>query len=263
VTTDRFAGSGAKALLLDLLDAPNEEKAIAVLKEAGVWHEPKFWRLYGDQEDNFSAAGNQQRNPDAALVEKAINSVDAVLMGRALEAGIDPKGPQAPHSPREAVAIFFEGADPQNVPGHSGFSGDWTPQRRTLIEVLSRTDGHVTGAELVERCREIDPRTIPSTVYRTLDVLEELGLLSHSHAADGREEFHVLPAAVHGHLHCIGCHTTWEIEADEAAGLVESMEQRRGFAVDVTHLSIAGRCTDCTATLETETSKNVGDAWAS
>ena len=47
-------------------------------------------------------------------------------------------------------------------------------------------------------------RTIPSTVYRTLDVLEELGLLSHSHAADGREEFHVLPAAVHGHLHCIG-----------------------------------------------------------
>ena len=85
------------------------------------------------------------------------------------------------------------------------------------IEVLSQTDGHVTGAELVERCRAIDPGTIPSTVYRTLDVLEELGLLSHSHAADGREEFHVLPAAVHGHLHCIDCGTTWEIEADEAA----------------------------------------------
>ena len=126
-----------------------------------------------------------------------------------------------------------------------------------------RTDGHVTGAELVERCREIDPGTIPSTVYRTLDVLEELGLLSHSHAADGREEFHVLPAAVHGHLHCIGCHTTWEIEADEAAGLVESMEQRRGFAVDVTHLSIAGRCANCTASLETVASKEAGDAWAS
>ena len=139
----------------------------------------------------------------------------------------------------------------------------WTPQRRTLIEVLSQTDGHVTGAELVERCREIDPGTIPSTVYRTLDVLEELGLLSHSHAADGREEFHVLPAAVHGHLHCIGCHKTWEIEADEAAGLVESMEQRRGFAVDVTHLSIAGRCTDCTASLETAAAKSAGDAWAS
>src|SRR3712207_3545683 len=52
----------------------------------------------------------------------------------------------------------------------------WTPQRRVLIDVLSRSDGHVTGAELVERCREADPSTVPSTVYRTLDVLEELGI---------------------------------------------------------------------------------------
>jgi Fur family ferric uptake transcriptional regulator len=123
----------------------------------------------------------------------------------------------------------------------------WTPQRRTLIEVLSRADGHVTGSELVERCRAIDPGTIPSTVYRTLDVLEELGLISHSHGADGREEFHVLPAAVHGHLHCVGCGTTWEIDADEAAALVDSLARRRAFAVDVTHLSIAGRCALCAA----------------
>ena len=125
----------------------------------------------------------------------------------------------------------------------------WTPQRRTLIEVLSRADGHVTGGELVDRCREIDPTTIPSTVYRTLDVLEELGLLSHSHAADGREEFHVLPTVIHGHLHCIDCGTTWEIEEAEAAGLVSSLERRRGFAVDLTHLSIAGRCEACTAAM--------------
>jgi Fur family ferric uptake transcriptional regulator len=121
----------------------------------------------------------------------------------------------------------------------------WTPQRRTLIEVLARTDGHVTGAELVERCREMDPTTIPSTVYRTLDVLEELGLLSHSHGADGREEFHVRPVAAHGHLHCVGCGTTWEIDADEASKLVASLERRRGFTVDLTHLSIAGRCAGC------------------
>ena len=125
----------------------------------------------------------------------------------------------------------------------------WTPQRRILIEVLSKTDGHVTGAELVERCREIDSETIPSTVYRTLDVLEALGLLCHSHGADGREEFHVLPAAVHGHLHCIDCGSTWEIDADEAAALVTSLARRRDFAVDVTHLSISGRCAGCAAAL--------------
>jgi Fur family ferric uptake transcriptional regulator len=126
----------------------------------------------------------------------------------------------------------------------------WTPQRRTLIEVLSKADGHVTGAELVDRCRAIDPETIPSTVYRTLDVLEELGLLRHSHGADGREEFHVLPSAIHGHLHCNGCGTTWEIDADEARSLVDALEHRRAFAVDVSHLSIAGRCAECVGTLE-------------
>ncbi len=99
----------------------------------------------------------------------------------------------------------------------------------------------MTGAELVERCRAIDPTTIPSTVYRTLDVLEELGLLSHSHGADGREEFHVLPAAVHGHLHCIGCGTTWEIAGGRGGrARRRSLEHRRGFAVDLSHLSIAG-----------------------
>jgi Fur family ferric uptake transcriptional regulator len=121
----------------------------------------------------------------------------------------------------------------------------WTPQRRTLIEVLSRTDGHVTGAELVERCRAVDPGTIPSTVYRTLDVLEELGLISHSHGAAGREEFHVRPGEAHGHLHCIGCGTTWEVDATEARAMVTALERRRKFAVDLSHLSIAGRCAGC------------------
>ena len=114
---------------------------------------------------------------------------------------------------------------------------------------MPATDGHVTGADLVERCRAVDPGTIPSTVYRTLDVLEELGLLSHSHGADGREEFHVLPAAVHGHLHCNNCGTTWEIDAGEARALVSALERGRSFAVDLSHLSIGGRCAACSAAL--------------
>ena len=124
----------------------------------------------------------------------------------------------------------------------------WTPQRRALLDVLARTDGHVTGAELVERCRQVDPSTIPSTVYRTLDVLEEIGVVSHSHAADGREEFHVLPVAEHGHLECRSCHSSWEIPVAEAAELVAELERRRGFRVDLTHLSVSGTCRTCAAT---------------
>lgn len=121
----------------------------------------------------------------------------------------------------------------------------WTPQRRSLIEVLRTADGHVTGAELVDRLRHLDPETTPSTVYRTLDVLEELGLVRHGHGADGREEFHVLPAAEHGHLHCEHCGGSWEVEADEAALLVASMRASRGFEVDLTHVTIVGRCAAC------------------
>lgn len=123
----------------------------------------------------------------------------------------------------------------------------WTPQRRLLVEVLGETDGHITGAELVERCRAIDPQTTPSTVYRTLDVLEEIGLVRHAHGLDGREEFHVLPAREHGHLHCSRCERSWEIEADEVTGLVRDLRRAKGFDVDLGHLSVVGLCADCRA----------------
>ena len=125
----------------------------------------------------------------------------------------------------------------------------WTPQRRVLVEVLSHTDGHVTGAELVERCRALDPGTIPSTVYRTLDVLEELGVLSHSHGVDGREEFHVLPEAEHGHLYCRGCGGEWDLASEDpcVAAAVDVFAAQRGFAVDISHLTLIGRCAACQA----------------
>jgi Fur family transcriptional regulator, ferric uptake regulator len=121
----------------------------------------------------------------------------------------------------------------------------WTAQRRVLLEALSGVEGHITGAELVERCRTADPATTPSTVYRTLDVLEELGIVRHAHAADGREEFHVLPEADHGHLHCLGCRETWEIGEHEASALVSALREERGFIVELSHLSVSGLCRDC------------------
>ena len=126
----------------------------------------------------------------------------------------------------------------------------WTPQRRLILDVITEAEGHVTGSEFVDRCRARDPDTTPSTVYRTLDVLEELGYLAHSHAADGREEYHVLPVREHAHLHCSDCGGTWEITNDDVAALVTGLRRERGFAVDVAHLTIDGRCRDCTARLE-------------
>ncbi len=121
----------------------------------------------------------------------------------------------------------------------------WTPQRRTLVDVLKEHEGHVTATELIARCRELDRTTTPSTVYRTLDVLEEFGLVAHGHGPDGREEYHVLPEQVHGHLYCSGCGATWEIQPETGATIVDALAADLGFSVDLSHVTISGRCRGC------------------
>jgi len=123
----------------------------------------------------------------------------------------------------------------------------WTKQRRILVEVLQETEGHVLASELVDRCKRHDPTTTPSTVYRTLDFLEGLGFVRHGHGLDGREEYHVLPGTEHGHLFCEVCGGRWEIRDDEAAAIVSRIDQGHGFEVDLTHVTICGRCGDCRA----------------
>jgi Fur family ferric uptake transcriptional regulator len=121
----------------------------------------------------------------------------------------------------------------------------WTPQRRVLLQVLARVDDHVTGAELVEGCRAIDPATTPSTVYRTLDVLEELGLVSHSHGPGGRQEFHVGAATDHAHLVCASCGARIELARHEVQPIADELLLRHGFDVDLEHLTIEGFCASC------------------
>jgi Fur family transcriptional regulator, ferric uptake regulator len=123
----------------------------------------------------------------------------------------------------------------------------WTQQRQTVIEVLAASDGHVTGAELVERCRARDPATTPSTVYRTLDLLEDLGLVRHGHGPNGHEEFHVLPAGEHGHLHCSECGSTWEIDERRGAAVAAALRAADGFELDIGHVTLIGRCGHCAA----------------
>ncbi len=122
----------------------------------------------------------------------------------------------------------------------------WTPQREAVVAVLAASDGHVTGSEIVERCRAIDATTIPSTVYRTLDALEELGVVRHGHGADGREEYHVQPAVEHGHRYCVRCGRHWDIEpGTAAAAAIASAFAAEGFEVDLSHVTVVGSCADC------------------
>ncbi|MDA8201901.1 MAG: transcriptional repressor [Chloroflexi bacterium] len=120
-----------------------------------------------------------------------------------------------------------------------------TPQRRAVVAALSEFEGHVTAAQLVERCTARDPDVVPSTVYRTLDLLQDLGLVTHIHDAEGHEEYQPAQETPHAHLICRACGTTREISGDELGDFVGQVHRRHHFDVDVSHLAIFGRCEVC------------------
>ena len=81
-----------KELCVKLAKAESEDEVITLLKKEGYWDNPDVWKNFGDNENNFATIGNQQSRPEAAIVEKLINSVDAVLMAECLSRHIDPAG---------------------------------------------------------------------------------------------------------------------------------------------------------------------------
>ena len=121
-----------KNLCLSLMKADTEEEVISLLKDMDYWEDSSAWRNYGDNESNFSTIGNQSSRPDAALVEKLVNSVDHRLINECLISGIDPESSKAPQSVREAVARFF---DPEVTPTGitAGRLGEWDKEKRKSV----------------------------------------------------------------------------------------------------------------------------------
>jgi hypothetical protein len=97
----------SERLCMSLVKAESEQEVIEILKNAGYWNNKENWKFYGDIENNFSVIGNQQSLPESALVEKIINSVDAVLMRECLRRRIDPESDDAPEDIIKALEDFF------------------------------------------------------------------------------------------------------------------------------------------------------------
>jgi hypothetical protein len=95
-----------------LLKAEDEASVDDILKGVGYFNDdPTIWLPFGGVEMNFAQINNQAADPTPALVEKLINSIDAVLMAACYEARIDPRGEKAPRTMAEAVEKFFNVKD--------------------------------------------------------------------------------------------------------------------------------------------------------
>ncbi|GAA4820560.1 Fur family transcriptional regulator [Nocardioides caeni] len=118
-----------------------------------------------------------------------------------------------------------------------------TPQRELILAAVNEL-GHATPDEVLAKVQETASTVNASTVYRTLEVLEQLGLIRHAHLSDRAPTYHSTTDHEHFHLVCRGCKGVTSVAAEEAAPFVALLAER-GFVPDLGHLTVFGRCAAC------------------
>ena len=105
--------------------------------------------------------------------------------------------------------------------------------------------GHATPDQVhVEVARTAAGINI-TTVYRSLELLEELGLVTHAHLSHGAPTYHGVTEEQHVHLVCRTCGVVDDVSADLLASLAETLEQEKSFLVDMGHVALFGVCAKC------------------
>jgi Fur family ferric uptake transcriptional regulator len=119
-----------------------------------------------------------------------------------------------------------------------------TPQRRAIVAEIMATKGHISPSSVARQVQERVPGVNTSTVYRTLGLLEDLGVLSHAHLESG-PEYHRRQDSRHVHLSCSRCGVQDSLSMAEAERLEQLLVRHRGFQPDLTHFAISGLCARC------------------
>jgi Fur family ferric uptake transcriptional regulator len=125
--------------------------------------------------------------------------------------------------------------------------GRVTPARRAVLTaILDGGEHHFTAAEVFAAVEHTRPRPDRATVYRTLDLLIELGLLKPLQL-DGDATVYHRTDHRHGHLVCTQCGAIVEIPRATLAGVARSLRRDTGVTIDAERVAIAGTCADCAA----------------
>lgn len=119
-----------------------------------------------------------------------------------------------------------------------------TTSRRLLVQALFESAGHAIAEELAEVVQAKAPDVHLSTIYRNLEELERLGIVTHAHLGHGAATYH-LTARTHGHLVCERCQATIEVPDELFDALSRRARTRFGFVVDPYHFAVLGRCRTC------------------
>ncbi|MEU3556880.1 Fur family transcriptional regulator [Streptomyces fragilis] len=119
-----------------------------------------------------------------------------------------------------------------------------TPQRQLVLEAVETLE-HATPDEILGEVRRTASGVNISTVYRTLELLEELGLVSHAHLGHGAPTYHLADRHDHLHLVCRDCGDVIEADVAVAEEFTAKLRATFGFDTDMKHFAIFGRCERC------------------
>jgi Fur family ferric uptake transcriptional regulator len=122
-----------------------------------------------------------------------------------------------------------------------------TPQREMILRAVDAL-GHATPDEVLAEVRKQSSAINISTVYRTLEVLEELGLVKHAHLSDRAPTYHSVGGHEHFHLVCRNCHRVISVDPVVLGSVLERLRADHGFTADIGHLTVFGRCDQCEET---------------
>lgn len=119
-----------------------------------------------------------------------------------------------------------------------------TAPRQLELEAVYRLR-HSTPDQLHAAVAERAAGVNITTVYRTLELLEELGLVTHAHLSHGSPTYHPVDEHQHAHLVCRHCDTVDQMSPQVLASLADDLRAGRGFQLDIGHVALFGVCARC------------------
>jgi Fur family ferric uptake transcriptional regulator len=119
-----------------------------------------------------------------------------------------------------------------------------TPQRQLVLAAVTKLE-HATPEEIWADVQQTASGVNISTIYRALELLEQLGLVTHTHLGHGAPSYHLAAEDEHVHLVCSQCGRITQVGPEAVATLVAALDEQYGFQTDVGHLTVFGRCESC------------------
>ena len=119
-----------------------------------------------------------------------------------------------------------------------------TAQRRAILEIIQEQGGHLSADEIYHLARREVPRLSLSTVYRTLELLKDLDLVSELHLAGDHYRYEA-QSGEHQHLVCLNCGKVVEFQCAHSSKIHEKLADQHGFKITTSRVELFGYCEEC------------------